>query len=82
MMAQLARINACHVSLCSAFVPKMQATPDGDRTLLDRSLILSGGGLGDGNGHTHFNLPAVRCSSAGRRCSRAGGTSAARSRRR
>ena len=58
-MAQFAKINAYHVSLFSKFVQKLQATPDGDGSLLDHSLILYGSGLGDGNGHTHFNLPAV-----------------------
>jgi uncharacterized protein DUF1552 len=59
MMAQLARINLYHALLFSRFVQKLDATPDGDGSLLDHSLILYGGGLGDGNGHTHFNLPAV-----------------------
>jgi hypothetical protein len=59
MMAQLAKINSYHASLFSTFVQKMQATRDGDGSLLDSSLVLYGGGLGDGNGHTHFNLPAV-----------------------
>jgi hypothetical protein len=59
MMAQLAKINAYHASLFSKFVQKMDSIPDGDGSLLDHSLILYGGGLGDGNGHTHFNLPAV-----------------------
>ena len=44
---------------------KLQSTPDGDGTLLDHSLILYGGGLGDRNGHTHFNLPAVVFGGAG-----------------
>jgi hypothetical protein len=59
VMAQFAKINAYHVSVFSKFIQKMQATPDGDGSLLDHSLILYGSGLGDGNGHTHFNLPAV-----------------------
>ena len=64
-MAQMATINTYHVSLFSKFVQKLQSTPDGDGTLLDHSLILYGGGLGDGNGHTHFNLPAVVFGGAG-----------------
>jgi hypothetical protein len=64
-MAQFAKINTYHVSLFSKFVQKLQATPDGDGSLLDHSLILYGSGLGDGNGHTHFNLPAVLVGSAG-----------------
>jgi hypothetical protein len=59
MMAQLAKINAYHASLFSKFVQRLDSLPDGDGSLLDHSLILYGGGLGDGNGHTHFNLPAV-----------------------
>ena len=59
MMAQLARINAYHALLFSKFVQRLDSLPDGDGSLLDHSLILYGGGLGDGNGHTHFNLPAV-----------------------
>ena len=47
------------------FVEKLQSTPDGDGSLLDHSLILYGSGLGDGNGHTHFNLPAVLVGGAG-----------------
>jgi Protein of unknown function (DUF1552) len=59
VMAQFAKINAYHVSLFSKFIQKLHATPDGDGSLLDHSLILYGSGLGDGNGHTHFNLPTL-----------------------
>ena len=59
MMAQFAKINAYHALLFSKFVQRLDSLPDGDGSLLDHSLILYGGGLGDGNGHTHFNLPAV-----------------------
>ena len=38
---------------------KMQATPDGDGTLLDQSLLMYGGGMGDGNLHRHSDLPCV-----------------------
>jgi hypothetical protein len=65
LMAQMATICTYHVSLFSKFLEKMQATPDGDGSLLDHSLILYGGGLGDGNGHTHFNLPAVLAGGVG-----------------
>ena len=65
MMAQMATICTYHVSLFSQFLEKLRATPDGDGSLLDHSLILYGGGLGDGNGHTHFNLPAVLAGGAG-----------------
>ena len=37
----------------------MHATPDGDGTLLDHSLLVYGGGMGDGNLHRHADLPCV-----------------------
>jgi len=45
------------------FLEKLQASPDGDGTLLDHSFILFGGGMGDGNLHRHADLP---CLTAGR----------------
>ena len=36
-----------------------KATPDGDGTLLDHSLVLYGGGMGNGNLHRHTDLPCV-----------------------
>ncbi len=65
LMAQMATICTYHVSLFSKFLETMRSTPDGDGSLLDHSLILYGGGLGDGNGHTHFNLPAVLAGGVG-----------------
>jgi hypothetical protein len=53
------RIDTYHVQLFSEFIEKLQATPDGDGTLLDHSLILFGSGMGDGNLHRHSNLPCI-----------------------
>ena len=53
------KIDAYHVSLLGYLAEKMQATPDGDGTLLDQSLLMHGGGMGDGNLHTHTDLPCV-----------------------
>jgi hypothetical protein len=38
---------------------RMQATPDGDGTLLDHSLIMYGSGMGNGNLHRHSDLPVL-----------------------
>jgi hypothetical protein len=38
---------------------KMQSTQDGDGTLLDHSMIVYGSSIGDGNQHTHHDLPIV-----------------------
>jgi hypothetical protein len=37
----------------------LKASPDGDGSLLDHSLVLYGGGMGDGNLHRHADLPCL-----------------------
>src|SRR5260370_17080223 len=37
----------------------MQATPYGDGTLIDHSLIMYGSGMGNGNLHRHSDLPVL-----------------------
>jgi hypothetical protein len=59
------KIDAYHVSLLAYLAEKMQATPDGDGTLLDQSLLVYGGGMGDGNLHRHSDLPCVLLGSLG-----------------
>jgi hypothetical protein len=58
-LAKLAKINAHHVSLFAYLVEKLQATPDGDGSLLDHSIYLLGSGMGNPNVHDHSNLPIV-----------------------
>ena len=55
--AQNAKINLYHMRQFAKFVTKMKATPDGDGSLLDHSLIFYGGGMGDGNAHATDPLP-------------------------
>lgn len=59
LIAKKAKIDVYHVQLLSYFLTKLQATRDGDGSLLDHSLILFGGGMGDGNLHRHFDLPTL-----------------------
>jgi hypothetical protein len=58
-MALLAKVNAFHISLLAHFLDKLQATADGDGTLLDRVAILYGCCISDGNQHLHTNLPLL-----------------------
>jgi hypothetical protein len=58
-IAKMAKINAFHVSLFAYYLEKLKATPDGDGTLLDHSLVLYGSGMGNPNIHDHVNLPVV-----------------------
>jgi hypothetical protein len=64
-MAQKARIDTHHVELLAYFLEKMAATPDGDASLLDNSLILYGSGMGNGNLHRHSDLPVLLAGTLG-----------------
>ena len=56
---KLKKINAYHVSLFAGFLEKLQATPDGDGTLLDHVMLIYGAGMADPNAHASRNLPIV-----------------------
>ncbi|NBQ25953.1 MAG: DUF1552 domain-containing protein, partial [Verrucomicrobia bacterium] len=58
-IARMAKINQFHVSLFSEYVQKLRATPDGDGSLLDSTLLLYGSGIGNPNIHDHTNLPTL-----------------------
>jgi hypothetical protein len=53
------KVNIHHTSLFAKFVAKLNATPDGDGTLLDNSMVLYGSGMSNANDHTHAPLPLV-----------------------
>jgi hypothetical protein len=59
LIEKKSKIDAYHVSLVAYLAEKMAATPDGDGSLLDNSLLLHGGGMGDGNLHRHSDLPCA-----------------------
>ena len=61
------KIDAYHISFLGYLAAKMQATPEGDGTLLDQSLLMYGGGMGDGNLHRHTDLPCVLLGNLGGR---------------
>jgi len=58
-IARMAKINAFHVSLFAYYLERLKATPDGDGSLLDHSLILYGSGIGNPNVHDHTDLPII-----------------------
>jgi len=57
--ARFAILNRYHTGLLAYFMEKLQATPDGDGTLLDNSMLLYGSGMSDGNSHNHDPLPII-----------------------
>jgi hypothetical protein len=58
-LAKLSKINVFHTQQFAYFVDKMSATPDGDGSLLDHSMLLYGSAISDSNVHMHDNLPLV-----------------------
>jgi hypothetical protein len=63
--AKIATINRHHVSHLKYFLDKLAAVSEGDRSLLDNSMILYGSGLADGDRHDHGNLPILVAGSGG-----------------
>jgi Protein of unknown function (DUF1552) len=54
---QLVRIQSYHTRVLASFVRKLAELPDGDGSVLDRSLILYGSNMSDSHAHDHFPLP-------------------------
>jgi hypothetical protein len=58
-IAQNVKVNTYHMGLFAKFLERLRATPDGDGSLLDHSLIFYGGGMGNPNGHASDPLPVL-----------------------
>jgi hypothetical protein len=58
-IAKVAQINRFHVEQFAHLLDRLHATPDGDGTLLDHTMLVYGSGLADGNRHDHHNLPTL-----------------------
>ena len=56
---KIRQINRFHITQFAYFLEKLSKIAEGERTLLDNSMILYGSGLGDGNAHNHDNLPIL-----------------------
>jgi hypothetical protein len=59
VIEKVAQINTFHVRLFAYLLERMRATPDGDGSLLDHTVLLYGSALNDGNLHTTDNLPIL-----------------------
>jgi hypothetical protein len=58
-LAKVAQIDAYHVTIFRSLLEKLQATSDGDGSLLDHLTILFGCSMSDGNDHLLQNLPVM-----------------------
>jgi hypothetical protein len=64
-IANVLKINIFHMTQFAYFLDKMAATMDGDKSLLDRTLVILGSAISDGNLHLHDNLPMILLDSGG-----------------
>ncbi len=56
---KLAKIDRFYVEQFAYFLSRLEAVKEGEGTLLDRVMIVFGGGHSDGNAHRHTDLPVV-----------------------
>jgi hypothetical protein len=59
LIEKVIRINEYHTTQLASWLGRLRATPDGDGSLLDHSMIVYGSGISDGNRHLHDNLPTL-----------------------
>lgn len=58
-LEQIAKIDRFYIDQFAWFMKRLRETPDGDGNLLDNSMIVYGGGIADGNRHSHSDLPVI-----------------------
>ena len=56
---KLVKIQRYHVERFAEFVAKLAATPDGEGTLLDNSMLLYGSNMSNSNKHSNYPLPNI-----------------------
>jgi hypothetical protein len=59
-LALLVKLNTFQIELFSRFLDRLKATPDGDGTLLDHSVLLWGSGMSDSNTHSPLDVPYLQ----------------------
>jgi hypothetical protein len=65
MIAKVREINTYHVRQFAYLLGKLKSVPEGDGTLLDNCMIAYGSAIGDGNRHTHHDLPVLLAGKGG-----------------
>ncbi len=62
---QIKKIDKYLATQFAYFLDKLNSVKEGDRTLLENSMVVYGSGLGDANRHSHHDLPMVMAGQAG-----------------
>jgi hypothetical protein len=64
-ITEFEKINRYHVGLVPYFLEKLKGTADGERSLLDNTLVLYGSPMGNSNVHNHKRCPLFLAGHAG-----------------
>jgi hypothetical protein len=56
---KIREINRFHMQQFAYLLGRLRSIPEGEGTLLDHSMLVYGGGLGDGDRHNHDDLPVL-----------------------
>jgi hypothetical protein len=56
---QIGRINVFHIERLAAFLLRLRGLVEGESTLLDRTAVVYGSGISDGDRHRHDDLPIL-----------------------
>jgi len=56
---KLKKIDKFQMEQFAYFLQQLKSVKEGEGTLLDHCLVMFGNGLGDGNAHSHHNLPII-----------------------
>lgn len=62
---QIRKINRHHVGHLAALLAALEAEREGEASLLDRTMLVYGSGISDGNRHNHDELPVLLCGRGG-----------------
>ena len=64
-LALLVKLNTWQIELFGKFIDRLKATPDGDGSLLDHSVLLCGSGMSDSNTHSPLDVPYLMVGKGG-----------------
>jgi hypothetical protein len=64
-LALLVKLNTWQIEVFGKFLDRLKATPDGDGTILDNSVMLWGSGMSDSNTHSPLDVPYLMVGKGG-----------------
>jgi len=59
LVEKVTKVNTLHMELFANYIKMLKDTPEGDGSMLDRTMVVYGSGISDGDRHTHEDLPVL-----------------------